>query len=182
MRRADENEQIFHIFLPHTLIQVLQVKLVQDKKIIKPLSAGKLMFIGAVVGLSKERGYCWAGNKKISKLIVAPVSTIEGYITQLENDKILYRYYDVLTKERRLRVHDDLIFAYPELAKDLKIVASKTEKSEENNHHGIRGDHHGIRGDHHGIRGDHHGIRGNPYYIYKYNEIQIKRKENSFIF
>jgi hypothetical protein len=191
MKNSIKNEQIFHIFLPHTLIQVLQIKLVQDNKVKKPLSAGKLIFVGAVVGLSKEKGYCWAGNKKISQLIVVPTGTLENYITQLETDKILYRYYDLGTKERRLRIHDDLISAYPELKEDLKIVASREESKDENHprfgsdHPRFGSDHPRFGSDHPRFGSDHPRFVANAYYIYKNKERELKRKlkeKKTFLF
>jgi len=81
MKKIEKN---FFVLLPDSLIKVLRVKMVKDGHINRPLPVGQLMFIGAIVGLSKDKGYCYATNTNkatnsgLSELTTLPVKTISN--------------------------------------------------------------------------------------------------------
>jgi len=177
MKKIEKN---FFVLLPDSLIKVLRVKMVEDGYLDRPLPIGQLMFIGAIVGLSKEKGYCYATNTNkttnsgLSELTTLPVKTIEAYIHALEEDEILYRYY--FEGQRRIKINSKLVEKYPEITKDIfqQEQAPKNKGDDPKN----KGDDPKNKGDDPKNKGDDPRFKVFTYYIYKLKESITKLKEN----
>ncbi|SFV71497.1 hypothetical protein MNB_SV-13-400 [hydrothermal vent metagenome] len=151
-------------------MEVLREKLVADKIIKTPVPYGKIIVVGAIIGLSKKKGFCYAKNSNIenknglSELLKIDVGTLKNYLTSLEKDEIIYRYY--AGKERRLRISKRLIEKYPEIK---QIITDESQ---------IITDESQIITDESQIITNESQIIIYAYYIYKVNKSISKLKEN----
>jgi hypothetical protein len=159
-----DKEEVFYLYLSSLILEVFGNRLFKDKVVKKKITPGQLIFLGAIVGLSKKEGFCYAGNQRLSNLTTLSVKSIERWVLDFEDEKVIFRSYKKGT--RRLRVHNNILDKYPELKND--IAPYQIPHHEETIPH----DEETIPHDEGTIPHD----EESAYYIYKYNINKIKSK------